>query len=1279
MGFQILPLAIGFQTKSSILFPISTPTPPFLNPQIHLTFKALFLPAMRNHFSFILLTAFLVLGAPSAWSQSMFKRTDPSSSLARVLAKESRNVAVFQLDKARLKALFMSDPAKFDLPLELPDGQKLTLSLTRSSILSSDFRILTSHQKEFKTDFEQALHFQGVVSGFNGSVAAISLTSTEISGLFSIGTGNFNLGPVHSKSAPAGTYALFNDLDAVRKNDFQCHSDLLPKQKQKAGESFHTRPGKSIQADNCRRVEIYFECDHQTYLDKGSSVPATVNWMTSLFNIVATLYAREGIVVRMSETMVHTQPDAYPFGTSFDALAAFVDSVSIRPHFNGDLGHLVSTRPQANGGVAYLDVLCGQGLGYSNVFADYLPLPFYSWNTNVLAHELGHNFGSPHTQSCSWEISPGIYGMLDSCYFAEDFCYDGPRIAKVGTIMSYCHLMSKGIDLSFGFGPLPGDLIRSRYQQASCLQGSETFPQLAVTPPDTICTGSTFPLSVTQVAGATYAWTGPNGFSSPLRNPTLTSVSASQAGTYSVVVTVNGCSSVSLSTSLTVSCINALPLSSREICLPASFEVEFTSAISPNAGNQYSVQLSSPTGSFASPQTVGTLSSVQKSGKIQVLIPAGLAIDSGYQLRVVSSNPVSFGQILTQKLKIRPRPSVPAASNVSKCQPSVFQLTASGAGTLRWFDSATSASELATGPAFTTPLLSATKSYWVESQVMQKASVGSLLGDLPDTSTAYNIYHGLYLKVKQNLILDSMTVYSNESGTLRFNVKDSANTQYFKSVFIPLAGIPTGQKVKVGIALSPGVYRIDGEGSAIGSLIRQNNFFDFPIQNPAMDILGSSVPSRYYFFHQLKITVSGCPSERMEVKAIITPGPSAPNVTNGSRCDPGSVALLAEGATAGQSYRWYTVATGGTPLTGQSSGSFTSPGLSLTTPYYVSIYDSVGCEGPRSVVTATINPATASPVATPVSRCGPGTVTANASGAASSDTYRWYAEATGVPPLPANGNTYFTGPISNDTVLYVSIMAANGCESIKVPLPITIRPLPGTALASDSSRCGPGVVHLKATGGTTGETYRWFSALNAVTADSLSGGATGSFTSPLLTQSKTYFVARVLNGCESAVRKPVTAHIGTLPVVPVLTYSGGYLIGSPDTNFQWFRNDTLLSVIGDSLFATSEASYQLMVVGANGCRSLSNVQIVILQSVDDLDGQNLVKVFPNPSSGSFTATWPEAGPASVTVFDSRGRLILKSDTGGSQFGFSIRDEASGIYWLKIQTPSVVRTVRLKKQ
>lgn len=52
----------------------------------------------------------------------------------------------------------------------------------------------------------------------------------------------------------------------------------------------------------------------------------------------------------------------------------------------------------------------------------------------TIAHELGHSFGSPHTQSCSW---PG--GPIDYCYAAEGACYDKALDFIKGSVMSYCN------------------------------------------------------------------------------------------------------------------------------------------------------------------------------------------------------------------------------------------------------------------------------------------------------------------------------------------------------------------------------------------------------------------------------------------------------------------------------------------------------------------------------------------------------------------------------------------------------------------------------------------------------------------------------------------------------------------------------------------------------------------------------------------------------------------------------------------------------------------------
>jgi large repetitive protein len=57
------------------------------------------------------------------------------------------------------------------------------------------------------------------------------------------------------------------------------------------------------------------------------------------------------------------------------------------------------------------------------------------------------------------------------------------------------------------------------------------------------CAGEPLNLFTNAVAGASYAWTGPNGFSSTAQNPTIPNVTVAANGTYSVTVTVNNCRS----------------------------------------------------------------------------------------------------------------------------------------------------------------------------------------------------------------------------------------------------------------------------------------------------------------------------------------------------------------------------------------------------------------------------------------------------------------------------------------------------------------------------------------------------------------------------------------------------------------------------------------------------------------------------------------------------------------------------------------------------------------
>lgn len=56
-----------------------------------------------------------------------------------------------------------------------------------------------------------------------------------------------------------------------------------------------------------------------------------------------------------------------------------------------------------------------------------------------------------------------------------------------------------------------------------------------------VCAGYPLTLTANAVDGATYSWTGPNGFTSALQNPVISSYSDAAKGTYTVTITRNGC------------------------------------------------------------------------------------------------------------------------------------------------------------------------------------------------------------------------------------------------------------------------------------------------------------------------------------------------------------------------------------------------------------------------------------------------------------------------------------------------------------------------------------------------------------------------------------------------------------------------------------------------------------------------------------------------------------------------------------------------------------------
>ena len=201
--------------------------------------------------------------------------------------------------------------------------------------------------------------------------------------------------------------------------------------------------------------------------------------------------------------------------------------------FNGDYAHFLTTR-SLGGGIAYIPSNpCASSkqykTGVSAINNTYNDFPTYSWTVEVVTHELGHNLGSNHTQWCGW-----VGGPLDNCYATEGGCPQGPAPTNGGTIMSYCHLTSYGINLSNGFGQQPGDKIRSVVSGAACFGNCKMT--IAIVKSNASCGQSNGGATVTASNGTgaiTYTW------SNAQTGATLSNVGP---GTYNVTVKdASGC------------------------------------------------------------------------------------------------------------------------------------------------------------------------------------------------------------------------------------------------------------------------------------------------------------------------------------------------------------------------------------------------------------------------------------------------------------------------------------------------------------------------------------------------------------------------------------------------------------------------------------------------------------------------------------------------------------------------------------------------------------------
>jgi Metallo-peptidase family M12/Reprolysin family propeptide len=366
--------------------------------------------------------------------------------------------------------LLQSKPARLNFTFRF-EGKIWETTLEKAAIFSTGFFVTTGTNPSEKYRYNHsALHYRGTIKGRAKSFVAISILNDQLIGVLSDEKGNINIGAIKENAAP-GEHIIYREDDLRIKNEFACGTDDAPSHDATPIPAYS--PASVTTATiNAEPVDTYFEADYSIFTNNGSSVNNAVNYVTALFNVMHTIYENDSVNTKISAIKVWNTPDPYQSNANTSTLlSAFSSNMAIG--FPGDLAHFLTQRG-VGGGRAYVDILCSSNSSKTavsgNLSNSFGAFPVYSWSAMVITHESGHNIASPHTQSCSW---PG--GAIDNCYTTEGGCAQGPAPVNGGTIMSYCHLTGYGINFANGFGPLPGERIRSRVRTSTCINPGVYF------------------------------------------------------------------------------------------------------------------------------------------------------------------------------------------------------------------------------------------------------------------------------------------------------------------------------------------------------------------------------------------------------------------------------------------------------------------------------------------------------------------------------------------------------------------------------------------------------------------------------------------------------------------------------------------------------------------------------------------------------------------------------------------------------------------------------------
>lgn len=690
-----------------------------------------------------------------------------------------------------------------------------------------------------------------------------------------------------------------------------------------------------------------------------------------------------------------------------------------------------------------------------------------------------------------------------------------------------------------------------------------------------VCEGQTLNLSTPAVAGVTYSWTGPNSFSSNSQNPSIATVTAAAAGTYSLTTTntTTGCTSAAGTTTVVIKPLPVVPTagSNSPVCTGQTINLTASTATSGatyswTGPNSFATTTQNPSVTSATTAAAGTYSVVSVLNGCQSTTTATVSVSVNVTPVISSSSSASpstcngtNGTITLNGLNATTTYTINYSKNGTPAGPVTLTSSLSGAITIPNLSSGTYTSITAgagtgctsapVGPfTLTDPPIPATPVAGSNTPVCEGQPLNLTASAASGVSYSWTGPNS-FTSSAQNPVINPVTAaaggtYSVTITNTTTNCTSAAATTTV--VIKPLPAVPaagSNSPVCVGQAIS--LTASSTTGGATYSWSGPNSFSS-TTQNPTISNATAAATGSYFVYAYL----NGCQSAASgSVNVTVKPLPNAPTVSSNSPVCSGAgntLNLTASSTTPSVTYSW----TGPNAFSSSSQNpSVTSPTTAASGTYTATVTLS-GCTSAAST-NVVINQTPAAPAVTNISYCQFETPTQLT---ATGTNLKWYTAASGGTPLgaaPTPGTL-----VATTLTWYVSQSdGVTGCESQRAAISVTIKPKPVTPT------------------GTASYTYCQFEPASALTATGVNQlwytsatGGTGGNIAPVPSTAVAgvynWWVSQTVNGCESD-RFMISVTVKPKPAPPIVNtpvvycqYDAAVPLTAIGSNLKWYTSST---------------------------------------------------------------------------------------------------------------------------